>query len=55
MNDAGLHLKVEFEARPPNGLLQDRIDALRQSLSDLGLSTNLSVESHEETQETRDA
>jgi hypothetical protein len=44
-NEGGLDLKVEFESRPPNGLLLDRIDAVRESLAELGLPMQLSVES----------
>jgi len=44
VSEGELTLNVEFESRPSGGLLKERVDAVRDSLDELGLSPSVSEE-----------
>ncbi len=46
--EGGVKLSVELEARPPQGLYEERAEDVRQALADLGLTESLEVEGEED-------
>jgi hypothetical protein len=49
VGEGGLKLRVEFESRPPSGLLKERADSVQDGLGELGLPTDVETEEPEQS------